>query len=224
MTKLASVVAPRCPRHSRGRAPAAPRKMPAETAATWSASTGFADHLAGAHPLDAVAERHPAAGDRGGAGAAVGLDDVAIDRDLALAEADQIDHGAERAADQALDLQRPAGLLAGRRLAARALGGGARQHAVFGGDPALAAAAQPGRHLARRGSPCTAHGCRRSGPGRSPRHAWRRRARGCTARMSSRRPLRGPGPSIAFVHDRFLACRLARRVKPCLNTTVKTDT
>ena len=34
-----------------------------------------------------------------------------------------------------------------RRLAARALVRGARQHAVFGRHPALAAAAQPARHL-----------------------------------------------------------------------------
>ena len=52
----------------------------------------------------------------------------------------------KRAADEALDFLGAAGLLAGRRLAPRALMGGARQHAVFGGDPALAAALQPRRH------------------------------------------------------------------------------
>ena len=57
----------------------------------------------------------------------------------------QIDHGAQAAADQPLDLLGAARLLAGRRLAARALVGGARQHAVLGGDPAFAAALEPGR-------------------------------------------------------------------------------
>ena len=46
----------------------------------------------------------------------------------------------KRAADQPLDFDGAAALLAGGGLAAGALGGGARQHAVFGGDPA----ARPG--------------------------------------------------------------------------------
>jgi hypothetical protein len=40
-------------------------------------------------------QRDPGAGDRSGAGAAIGLDHVAIDGDLALAERDEIDHGAQ---------------------------------------------------------------------------------------------------------------------------------
>ncbi|MNC93180.1 hypothetical protein D3C83_97510 [compost metagenome] len=55
-------------------------------------------------------ERHPAAGDRRGARAAVGLDDVAVDGDLLLAERRQIDDGAQRAADQPLDFQGAAAL------------------------------------------------------------------------------------------------------------------
>ena len=90
--------------------------------------------------IDRVGERDEAAGDRRGARAAVGLQHVAVDRDRALAERLQVDHRAQRAADQALDLLRAAGLLAARRLARRARMGGARQHAVFGRDPALAAA------------------------------------------------------------------------------------
>ena len=70
------------------------------------------------HPGDAVGQRHPGAGDGGGAGAAVGLDHVAIDRDLALAERLQVDRGAQAAADQALDFHRAAALLAGGGLAA----------------------------------------------------------------------------------------------------------
>ncbi len=59
----------------------------------------------------------------------------------------QVDHGAQRAADQPLDFLGAARLLALGRLAVAARVGGARQHAIFGGDPALALAAQERRHL-----------------------------------------------------------------------------
>ena len=62
-------------------------------------------------------QRHPGAGDGGGARAAVGLQHVAVERDLSLAHRREVDDGAQRAADQALDLLRAAGLLAARRLA-----------------------------------------------------------------------------------------------------------
>ena len=71
---------------------------------------------------------------------------VAIDGDLALAELRQVDHGAQRAADQALDLLRAARGMADGRLAPRALVGGARQHAVFGRHPAAPLALEPRRH------------------------------------------------------------------------------
>ena len=58
-----------------------------------------------------------------------------------------VDAGAQRAADQALDLQRAPALLAARGLAVVAGVGGARQHAVLGGDPAFALAAQEAGHL-----------------------------------------------------------------------------
>ena len=90
-------------------------------------------------------QRDPGAGDRGGAGAAVGLDDVAIDGDLPLAERRQIDDRAQAASDQALNFDRAAALLAGGGLAARTLEGRARQHAVFRGDPAARLALEPGR-------------------------------------------------------------------------------
>src|SRR5690606_4078725 len=48
---------------------------------------------------------------------------------------------------QALDLQRASALLAARGLAIGTGVGGARQHAVLGRYPALALAAQEGRHL-----------------------------------------------------------------------------
>ncbi len=91
-------------------------------------------------------QRHPGAGDRCGAGAAVGLDHVAVDGDLALAERFEVDHRAQAAADQPLNFHGAAALLAGGGLAAGALMGRARQHAVFGGDPAAGLALEPGRH------------------------------------------------------------------------------
>ena len=103
------------------------------------------DHLARFHPGEAVVERDPGAGDGGGAGAAVGLDDVAVDGDLPLAERLEIDHRTQAAPDQALDFHGAAVLLAGRGLAPRALERRARQHAVFGGDPAARLAFEPRR-------------------------------------------------------------------------------
>src|SRR5580658_5556467 len=79
------------------------------------------DHAAGLHPGEAVVERDPGAGDRGGAGAAVGLDHVAVDGDLALAERLEIDDRAQAAADQPLDFDRASALLAGRGLTPGAL-------------------------------------------------------------------------------------------------------
>src|SRR3546814_14471085 len=75
--------------------------------------------------FDRELQRHPCAGNGGGAGAAIGLDHVAVDRDLPLTKRFKIDDGAQRAADQPLDFLRPARLLALGRLAiaAREIGG-----------------------------------------------------------------------------------------------------
>ena len=67
------------------------------------------DHLPRLHPGKTVVERDPGAGDRGGAGAAVGLDDVAIERDRPLSEPAKLRDAAERPSDQALDLLSPSG-------------------------------------------------------------------------------------------------------------------
>ncbi len=99
-------------------------------------------------------QRHVAAADRRRAGAAVGLQHVAVDGDLHLAQHRQVGDRAQRAADQALDLLGAARLLALGRLAVVALRRGAREHRVLGGDPAAALAPQPRRHalLDRRGA------------------------------------------------------------------------
>ena len=62
-----------------------------------------------------------------------------------LAERREIEHCPQAAPDQALDLLRAPALLAARGLAIGARVRRARQHAVLGGDPALALAFQERR-------------------------------------------------------------------------------
>src|SRR5205085_9436673 len=84
-------------------------------------------------------------GDRRAAGAAVGLEHVAIEPERPLAERFQVGHRAERPADQPLDLDRAALLPARARLALRALAGRRRQQRVLGGQPTAPRAAEPAR-------------------------------------------------------------------------------
>ena len=84
--------------------------------------------------------------DRGGPCPAVGLNDVAVDDDRALPERLHVDHRAQRATDETLNLQGPAALAPARRLAWRALARRARKHAVLRGHPSAAAALDPRRH------------------------------------------------------------------------------
>ena len=102
--------------------------------------------LGGDEARAGVVQRDVAAADRRGAGAAVGLEHVAVDGDLHLAEHGEVGHRAERPADETLDLLRAARLLALRRLAVGALRRGAGQHRVLGRHPAPALAPQPRRH------------------------------------------------------------------------------
>src|SRR5207248_2619890 len=88
-------------------------------------------------PAHSVVQRHAGAGDGGAARAAVGLDHVAIDLYGALAQLLQVDDGAQAATDETLNFLRAAGLFAARRFAPRARVGGAREHAVFRGEPTL---------------------------------------------------------------------------------------
>src|SRR5580658_4167158 len=96
--------------------------------------------------IDRIGERHESAGDRGGPRPAVRLQHVAVHRDGALTQGLQIDYCAQSAADQALDLLGAAALLTACRLASAARVRRTRQHPVLGGYPALALAAQEGRH------------------------------------------------------------------------------
>ena len=56
--------------------------MPTETAATRSLERVLGERAPVDQPRDGVVQRHVAAADRGGARAAVGLEDIAVDDDL----------------------------------------------------------------------------------------------------------------------------------------------
>src|SRR5690606_11879246 len=99
---------------------------------------------AGTEPGDGVGQCDVGAGDGGGTGAAVGLQDVAVDGDGVLAQCGQIDAGAQRAADEATDLVGAATDLAAHRFTLGTFVGGGRQHRVLGGQPAQAGTAPPG--------------------------------------------------------------------------------
>ena len=101
---------------------------------------GFLDQPFAEQAAHRIMQCDERAGDTGGAGAAVSLNHVAINLDGALAQFSQIHHRAQAASDQALDFLGASGLLALGGFPAHAFTGGARQHAVFRGDPAFAAA------------------------------------------------------------------------------------
>ena len=83
-----------------------PSMMPTETAETLSMQgRGLLPmNFFVAAPLDRLGERDVGARDRGRAGAAVGLQHVAVEHDRVLAEGLRVDDGAQAAADQARDL------------------------------------------------------------------------------------------------------------------------
>ena len=117
--------------------------------------------LARGKPGAGIGQGHAAAGDARGAGAAVGLEHVAVDLDGELAEGEGAHRGAERAADEALDLLgASAGALA---LATGALDRGAGEHGVLGRHPALAGAALVRRRTGLDATRCSAPASRPCG-------------------------------------------------------------
>ena len=81
--------------------------------------------------------------DGSGASPAVGLEDVAVDVDGALAESGAVGYSSEAAAYQALNF---GGAASHCRFALGTGERGAGQHGIFGGDPADASTAQEGRN------------------------------------------------------------------------------
>src|SRR5579862_2082795 len=106
-------------------------------------SNRVAERLRQPEPLERAHRRDVRAADRRAARAAVGLENVAVEPERPLPERLEVGNGADRAADQPLDLDRAALLLAARRLSLDALSGRCRQERVLGGDPTLALAAEP---------------------------------------------------------------------------------
>ena len=88
----------------------------------------------------------PGAGDCRRARAAIGLQDVAVEGDGDLSQLRQVDPGAQRATDEALDLLASSAGTPATHFAARAGVGGAGQHGVLAGHPALALAFEKRRH------------------------------------------------------------------------------
>ncbi|OIQ74488.1 hypothetical protein GALL_438610 [mine drainage metagenome] len=97
-------------------------------------------------PLPGVPGRHGGTGNRRRAGAPIGLQDVAIEGDLALAECVEVEHRAQGTSNETLDLLGAALLFAALGFALASRMRGARQHAIFGRHPTLAAAALVRRH------------------------------------------------------------------------------
>ena len=93
------------------------------------------------HPVERIHHRHARAGDRRRARAAVGLQHVAVHLERELAPLEIVDHRANAAPDEPLDLLRAATHLLA--LARRSRVRRARQHRVLGGEPAFAPALLP---------------------------------------------------------------------------------
>src|SRR5215472_11987769 len=91
-------------------------------------------------------QRHESSRNGSRAGAAIGLNDVAIESNGSLAQLLEIDHSTQRASDQALDLVRASALPSPRSFARSTGQRRSRQHAVFGGDPAFTRALQERGH------------------------------------------------------------------------------
>ena len=97
--------------------------MPTEIAAQVAVERVGADQRpAATSRVQRVVQRDVAAADRRRAGAAVGLEHVAVDDDLPLAQRRHVAHGAQRPADEPLDLLGAPGRLAVLDLAADPLG------------------------------------------------------------------------------------------------------
>jgi hypothetical protein len=103
-------------------------------------------HPALAHPGDRVGERDIGAGDRGGPGAAVGVQHVAVEQNGVFSQRLVIDASAEGTPDQPGNLVGPAADFAADRFAIVAGIGRPGQHGVFGRNPPLAAAPSPPGH------------------------------------------------------------------------------
>ena len=103
-------------------------------------------NVAGLHEtLACVVQSDIGTTDRRRAGAAVGLEDIAVEPNRRLAERPHVGDRTQRPADESLDLLGTT--LCAPTLAIDALGGRTRKHRVLGGDPTLTLAFHPARHV-----------------------------------------------------------------------------
>src|SRR5690349_5431307 len=114
-------------------------------------------HAGGNHAFERQCQRDECTSDRCRARSPIRLNHIAIEPHGALAERFLIRHGAQRSPDQPLNLLRAPGLLPACSFARGAFFRGARQHAVFTGDPSLSATLQESRNsiVNRRGADYT---------------------------------------------------------------------
>ncbi len=176
---------------------------PTDTAAHASVRGWAAMSLGGDQPGAGIVQGDVGAADARRAGAAVGLQDVAVEGDLHLAHGPQVGDGPQRPADQPLDLLGPARLASPGRLPVDALRAGPGQHRVLGGDPALARSLASSGARRRRPRPCTAPW---SGPWRpAPTRRRTRCSRGRTRPAAGRR---------ADARPRLIPCTSGRRRRP----------
>ena len=116
---------------------------PAEVVVCPTNITPHSRKLLGAH---GKCQCDPTTRDAGAPRAAVGNEHIAINQDGTLAEFGEVNGLAQRASDEALNLMGAAAKLAADRFTIGAGVRRARQHAVFGGDPAGPLAAKVWRH------------------------------------------------------------------------------
>src|SRR5699024_5071637 len=101
--------------------------------------TAFAEEFHRVH------EGHVGAGDRGGACATVGLENITVQGDGVFTHRLEVDDGAQGTADESGDLVSASTDLAAHRLAGTTGVGRTRKHRVFGGDPSLTGPPPPAR-------------------------------------------------------------------------------
>ena len=115
---------------------------------------GARERPVGDQPRTGQRQRDVGSRDRRAARAAVCLEHVAVEVDRAFAQRLEVDHAAQRAPDQALDLHGAPILAAPRGVALLAVARRGREHPVLGGHPPAAVSGHPARHalLRRRGA------------------------------------------------------------------------
>ena len=99
------------------------------------------------HSGQCIVQRDVCAANAGGSRATVGLQNIAVDNHLPLAEQRHVTTRTQRPTNQSLNLNRAATLFAFGGFAIVAVRCRARQHRIFSGDPTFVLAFHPSRHV-----------------------------------------------------------------------------